>query len=105
MFEKPQQSSEVSLVMMVQTSCPSCGKTGAVPMPYLGRTVGCKQCNTLFKVRSATAFRVAEEREEREERVLAGTGAHGGDDAWLDDMPPIMVDMPVRRIAKQRVPA
>jgi hypothetical protein len=85
--------------MMVQTSCPSCGKTGAVPAPYLGRTVGCKRCHVLFKVRSATAFRVAEE------RVVIGTTAPGGADAWLDDMPPIMVDMPAQRFAKELVPA
>jgi hypothetical protein len=85
--------------MMVQTSCPSCGKTGEVPSPYLGRTVGCKRCNTLFKVRSATAPRVAQE------PLSSDQIATRPEDAWLDDMPPIMVDIPVRRRAKELIPA
>jgi hypothetical protein len=76
--------------MMVQTSCPACGKTGKVPAPYLGRTVGCKRCNTLFKVGRATAPR-------------AHVGALGADNAW-DDMPPIMVDIPLP-FADEAVPA
>jgi hypothetical protein len=85
--------------MMVQTSCPSCGKTGEVPAPYLGRTVGCKRCNTLFKVRSATAPLAAQE-------PLSGDQIEvRAENAWLDDMPPILVDLPVRRSAKELVSA
>jgi len=83
--------------MMVQASCPSCGKSGTVPAPYLGRTVGCKRCSTLFKVRSATAPRLMEQRDHLR--------AFAADNAWLNDMPPIMVDIPLQEVAHERVPA
>jgi hypothetical protein len=85
--------------MMVQTSCPSCGKSGTVPAPYLGRTVGCKKCQTLFKVRSATSFRV------EAERIVIGTAAPEGEEAWFDDMPPIMVDVLAQTSANRPAPA
>jgi hypothetical protein len=90
--------------MMVQTACPVCGKTGTVPAPYLGRTVGCKRCNTLFKVRTAPAPAPAPAPRIMQERFLMDACALNGENGWWDDMPPIMVDIPVQ-LREERVPA
>jgi len=49
----------------------------------------------LFKVRSATAPRLMEKQ----------NWACAADNACLDDMPPIMVDIPLQHVAHERVPA
>jgi hypothetical protein len=105
MFQRIGTSFEV-FVMMVQTACPACGKTGSVPTPYLGKTVGCKRCNTLFKVRTATAPASALATAPRimREQLLMDACALNGENGWWDDMPPIMVDIPVQ-LTEERVPA
>ena len=74
--------------MMIHARCTFCRKTGNVPSRFLGRCVRCKRCNTSFKVCLTTPSHA------HKEPALVSGPAESWENAWENDMPPVLVDLP-----------